>query len=97
MKKTDQSALVTNEKWPFQIPCYPTMGEPGPSREGCGGGDVHVSTELLEFSSILTPTVAPDMAGIAPGQEDVVEGLRDLVGLGTLSKLLHPRKACVDV
>ena len=38
MKKTDQSALVTNEKWPFQIPCYPTMSEPGPSREGCGGG-----------------------------------------------------------
>ena len=37
MKKTDQSALVTNEKWPFQIPCYPFMGEPGPSREGCGG------------------------------------------------------------
>ena len=31
----DQSALLTNEKWPFQISCCRTMSDPCPSREGC--------------------------------------------------------------
>ena len=58
---------------------------------------VHVGTVLLELSPVLTATVTSNMARVPPGQEDVVECLRDLGGVGGLAELLLPREPAVDI
>ena len=60
-------------------------------------GDVQLGTAFFELCPVLASPVSLDVLGETPGEEDLIESLRDLVCLGSLPKLPDPRVASEDI
>ena len=60
-------------------------------------GDVHLGTVFFKFRPVLGSPVRFDVLGEAPGEENFVEGLRDLVSPGSFPELLDPWVASEDI